>query len=88
MNAATGVILVLPAYAADSKMLHTMAAHQLSDLLAELGINGTRAQAELDALAQPFAFTHNSNRSLVASMNQRKYGIWLQFTHHRARPTR
>lgn len=83
MNAATGTMLVLPARAADLKELHVMAARQLAGLLEVLGIDGPLAQAELDALAQPFAFARNGNRSLVASMNQRKFQVWAQFAHNR-----
>lgn len=83
MNTATGTVLVLPGLVADLKQLHVMAAQQLSALLEECGIDGPLAQAEIDALSQPFIFAHNSNRSLIASMNQRKFDIWSQFAHNR-----
>ena len=35
------------------------------------------AQAEVDALTHPFAITSNSNRSLVTSLNLRKFEAWL-----------
>lgn len=79
MNAASGLVLVLPARAADLKRLHVMAAQQLTALLEIMGIGGPLAQTELDALQSPFAFARNGNRSLVASMNQRKYHVWSQF---------
>ncbi len=82
MNAATGTVLVLPGLAADLKQLHVMAAQQLSALLEACGIDGPFAQAEIDALSQPFVLAHNSNRSLIASMNQRKFMIWSQFAHN------
>lgn len=82
MNAATGLVLVLPARAADLKRLHAMAAEQLAPLLAACGIAGALAQAELDALAQPFAYTRNGNRSLVASLNRRKFEVWAQFAYN------
>lgn len=82
MNAATGLILVLPGKAADLKVLHEMAALQLSGLLEAYSIDGPLAQAELDALQMPFAHARNGNRSWVASMNQRKYGIWTQFAYN------
>ena len=81
MNAATGLILVLPARAADLRCMHAMAARQLADLFEACGIDGPLAQAEIDALAQPFAYARNGNRSLVASMNQRKYEAWAQFAY-------
>ena len=83
MNAATGLMLVLPGMAADLKQLHTMAARQLAGVLDECRIDGPLAQGELDALQQPFAFARNGNRSLVASMNQRKYEAWTQFAYNR-----
>ena len=83
MNAATGTMLVLPARAADLKELHVMAGRQLAGLLEVLGIDGPLAQAELDALREPFAFARNGNRSLVASMNRRKFEVWVQFAHNR-----
>lgn len=83
MNAATGTVLVLPARAADLKRLHEMAAEQLRFLLAACGIGGTLAEAELDAWGLPPAFARNGNRSLVASMNQRKYEAWAQFAYNR-----
>lgn len=82
MNAATGLVLVLPARAADLKRLHLMAAEQLCALLQALGIGGPLAQAELDALGEPFAFARTANRSLVASMNQRKFQVWTQFAYN------
>lgn len=83
MNAATGLVLVLPGHAEFLRRLHACAAQQLGPLLEACGIGGPLAQAELDALAQPFAYVRNGNRSLVASMNQRKYEAWVQFAYNR-----
>ncbi len=83
MNAATGLVLVLPGTVVDLHRLHDMAAEQLTGLFGECGIHSPLAQAELDALAQPFAFARNGNRGLVTSMNHRKYEAWRQFAHHR-----
>lgn len=83
MNAATGAVLVLPARAADLKQLHVMAKEQLAALFDVLGLRGELAQAELDAWSEAPAFTANQNRSLVASMNQRKYEAWTQFAYNR-----
>ena len=82
MNAATGVVLVVPGRAADLKRLHEMAVEQLRFLFAACGIGGALAEAELDAWRLPPAFTRNGNRSLVSSMNQRKYEAWSQFAHN------
>lgn len=83
MNAATGTVLVLPARAADLRRLHEMAREQLAALLQACGIGGPLAQAELDALREPFAFDRNRDRSLVASLNQRKHEVWVQFAYNR-----
>lgn len=83
MNAATGAVLVLPGRAADLKRLHEMAMEQLRFLFAACGIGGALVEAELDAWRLPPAFARNGNRSLVASMNQRRYEAWSQFAHNR-----
>jgi hypothetical protein len=83
MNAATGAVLVLPGRAADLKRLHEMAAEQLRFLFAACGIGGALAEGELDAWRLPPTFARNGNRSLVSSMNQRKYEAWSQFAHDR-----
>ncbi|MDQ6645800.1 MAG: hypothetical protein M3Y93_01015 [Pseudomonadota bacterium] len=83
MNAATGAVLVMPGRAADLKRLHVTAAEQLRFLFAACGLGGALAEAELDAWRLPPVFTRNGNRSLIASMNQRKYEAWLQLAHNR-----
>src|SRR3546814_11904630 len=60
-----------------------MAAEQLGGLLQAGGIGGALAEAELDALREPFAFARNGNRSLVASMNQRRHEACTQFAYNR-----
>lgn len=77
MNAATGAVLLLPGRAADLKRLHTRAADQLALLFDACGINNRLALAELEAWQLPPMFTRNSNRSLISSMNLRKYESWL-----------
>ncbi len=82
MNAATGLVLVLPGHAEFLRRLHECAAQQLAPLLDTCGIGGPLAEAEVDAWQQPATYARNSNRSLVASMNQRKYDAWTQFAYH------
>lgn len=81
MNTATGTVLALPGRAADLKNLHDMAAVQLDALLAACGIGGVLAEAELDAWRYPPAFARNGNRSLVASLNQRKHDVRMMFAY-------
>jgi hypothetical protein len=83
MNAATGLVLVLPARAADLRRLHEMVGEQLGALLDVLGIDGALAEAELDAWREPACFARTTDRSLVASMNQRRHEAWTQFAYNR-----
>lgn len=86
MNAATGVVLVLPGRAADLKRLPELAAEQLRFLFGVCSISSAPAEAELETWRVPPAFARNGNRSLVASMNQRKYEAWSQFAYNRLDP--
>ena len=81
MNAATGLVLVLPGRAAHLKCLHLRAAEQLAALLAARGIEGPLAEAELDAWQQPATYARTSNRSMVASINRRKMDAWAHFAY-------
>lgn len=83
MNAATGLMLVLPGHAQYLKQLHLCAAEQLAPLLDVCDIRGALADAEVEAWQQPPQFARTSSRSLVSSMNQRKYGAWAQFAYNR-----
>jgi len=83
MNAATGLVLVLPGHAEFLKKLHLCAGQQLAPLLDACGIGGPLAEAEVDAWQQPATYARNGNRSLVASINARKYEAWAQFAYHR-----
>ena len=82
MNAATGLMLVLPGHAEFLQRLHECAAQQFAPLLRDSGIGGALAQAELDAWMQPATYARNGNRSLVSSMNQRKVEAWTQFAYN------
>jgi uncharacterized membrane protein len=83
MNAATGLILVLPGHAEFLRRLHECAGQQLAAVLRDCGIGGALADAELDAWRQPATYARNTNRSLVSSMNQRKFEAWTQFAYNR-----
>ncbi|MDQ3511726.1 MAG: hypothetical protein M3414_08640 [Pseudomonadota bacterium] len=82
MNAATGLTLVLPGRAEHLKRLHLRAAEQLASLLPACGIEGPLAEAELDAWQQPASFAQTRDRSMVASINQRKNDAWTHFAYN------
>lgn len=79
MNAATGMVLVLPGNAEHLKRLHLLAAEQLASLLPVCGVQGPLAEAELDAWQQPATFARTRDRSMVASINRRKSDAWVHF---------
>lgn len=81
MNAATGLMLVLPGHAEFLRRLHECAAQQLAALLDVCAIRSPLADAEIEAWAHPCAFARTVSRSLVSSMNQRKYEAWAQFAY-------
>lgn len=83
LNAATGLVLVLPGHAEFLKRLHLCAAEQLAPLLDVCGIRGALAEAEVDAWRQPPTYARSRDRSLVSAMNQRRYEAWAQFAHNR-----
>lgn len=82
MNAATGLVLVLPGRAEYLKRLHLCAAEQLAALLQACGIEGPQAQAELDAWQQPATYARTGNRSMVASINRRKMDAWAHLAYN------
>lgn len=82
LNAATGVILVLPGNAANLRRLHVNAAVQFAALCTVFGIHGPAFEAEARALDAGFAFARTCDRSLLGSMNERKFAVWMQFEHN------
>lgn len=81
MNAATGLVLVLPGHAEFLKRLHLCAGEQLAALLQACGIEGPLAHAELDAWQQPATYARTRDRSMVASINRRKADAWMHFAY-------
>ena len=81
MNAATGLTLVLPGHAEFLRRLHECAAQQLAALLDVCAIRSPLADAEIEAWQRPCVFARSTDRSLVSSMNQRKYEAWAQFAY-------
>lgn len=82
LNGATGAVLVLNGNAAGLRVLHERALLQFSSLCEHFGIRGARVDAELNGFYAGFAFASTRDRSLLASLNQRKYGAWMGFEHN------
>ena len=83
LNAATGLVLVLPGNAQFLQRLHLCAAEQLAALLDACGRHGPLADAEVDSWRQPPTHARSRDRSLVSAMNQRRYEAWAQIAHNR-----
>ena len=81
LNAATGAVLVLPGNAAGLRALHGNALLQFAAICEHFGLRGSGVDAELAGLDAGFSFASTRDRSLLASLNQRKLGIWLDMEH-------
>lgn len=81
LNAATGAVLVLNGNAAGLRVLHERAALKFASVCAYYGIDSDKVDAEVAALQAGFVFGSTADRSLLASINQRKEGAWLRFEH-------
>lgn len=81
LNGATGATLLLNGNAAGLRVLHERAAVQFASLCEYYGIDSDKVDAEVAALQAGFAFGATADRSLLASMNQRKEMAWLRFEH-------
>ena len=82
LNGATGAVLVLNGNAAGLRVLHERALLQFASLCEHFGIRGSRVDAELHGFHAGFSFANTRDRSLLASLNQRKYGAWTGFEHN------
>lgn len=79
LNGATGAMLLLNGNADGLRVLHERAQLQFGSMCGHLGIDGPLLDAELDGLAAGFTFAATRDRSLLASMNQRKEAAWNRF---------
>lgn len=86
MNAATSLTLVLPGRAASLRRLHEIAATQLMGMLDLWQLRTPLGQAEFESWLDEPVLVRNTDRSLVASMNQRKYEAWTQFAYNPLSP--
>ena len=82
LNGATGAVLTLNGNAQGLGQLHERALLQFASLCAHYGIDSPRVDAELRGFDAGFAFGKTRDRSLLASLNQRKYGAWMGFEHN------
>lgn len=82
LNGATGAVLVLNGNAAGLRVLHERALLQFSSLCEHFGVHGPLVDAELLGFHGGFEFGATRDRSLLASLNQLKYGAWMGFEHN------
>lgn len=81
LNAATGAVLVLPGHAEGLRKLHEQALLQFAAICEHVGLRGPGVDAELHGFDAGFAFGATRDRSLLASLNQRKFGFWMDLEH-------
>lgn len=82
LNGATGAVLVLNGNANGLRQLHERALLQFASLCEHFGLRGAQVDAELLGFHDGFDFGKTRDRSLLASLNQRKYGAWMGFEHN------
>lgn len=81
LNAATGAVLVLPGDASGLRRLHERALLQFAAISEHVGLRGPGVDAELHGFDAGFTFGATRDRSLLASLNQRKFGFWMALEH-------
>lgn len=81
LNGATGAVLLLNGNAAGLRVLHERALLQFGSMCGHFGIDGPLLEVELDGFAAGFSFAATRDRSLLASINQRKEAAWGRFEH-------
>jgi hypothetical protein len=82
LNGATGAALVLAGDAAGLRRLHERALMQFASISEHFGLRGAGVDAELHGFDAGFTFAPTRDRSLLASLNQRKLGAWMGFEHN------
>lgn len=81
LNAASGAALVLPGDAANLRRLQERALLQFAMVAEHFGLHGAGVDAELHGFHSGFAYASTRDRSLLSSLNQRKYAVWMQLEH-------
>lgn len=79
LNASTGAVLMLNGNAQGLRSLQERAFLQFASLCESFGIRGPMVDAELHGFHAGFAFGKTRDRSLIASIDQRKFGAWMGF---------
>ena len=82
LSAATGAILVLPGDAAGLRRLQERALLQFAASCEHFGLRGSGVDAELHGFDAGFSFAPTRDRSLLPSLNQRKFDVWMGFEHN------
>jgi hypothetical protein len=81
LNAATGAVLALRGNAAGLRRLNEGALLQFASLCELYGLRGPAVDAELLGFDAGFALGATRDRSLLASLNQRKFECWMAMEH-------
>ena len=81
LNAATGALLVLPGDAAGLRRLHERALLQFAAICEHVGLHEAGVDAELHGFDAGFTYAATRDRSLLASLNQRKFELWIALEH-------
>ncbi|UGB36872.1 DUF6933 domain-containing protein [Frateuria soli] len=81
LNAATGAVLMLSGNAAGLRRCHERALLQFASLCELYGLHGPAVDAELHGFHAGFAFAATRDRSLLSSLNQRKFECWMALEH-------
>lgn len=81
LNGATGAVMMLNGKADMLRRLDERAGVQFASLCECFDVRGPRVDAELHGFDAGFAFGRTRDRSLLASLNQRKDEAWNGFEH-------
>lgn len=81
LNSATGAVLTLNGNAEGLRRLQERALLQFASICEHFGLHGAGVAAELQGFACGFAFGKTRDRSLLGTLNERKFAAWMQFEH-------
>lgn len=81
LNAATGAVLALPGDAAGLRRLHEHARSLFAAICDYHGLRDDGVGAELRGFDGGFTCARTRDRSLLGSLNERKFGLWMALEH-------